>query len=56
VTDDELTHVHEVRARLDSAATLASQALLDEVEMGEALNGLLGLVENARGQLQAIGL
>jgi hypothetical protein len=56
VTGDELTHVQEVRTRLDSAATLASQAILVEVNKDEALSGPLGLAENARSQLKAIGL
>ena len=54
MTTDEATHISEVRARLDAAATLASQGLLGQVEPDIALRGVLGLVEASRLQLKAI--
>jgi hypothetical protein len=53
---DESIAIAEVRARLDGAATMAGQGLLDQVDRTEALEGVLGLVERARLHLKGIGL
>jgi hypothetical protein len=55
VTTEEVTHIGEVRARLDAAATMAAQGLLGELELATALRGVLGLVEASRLQLKALG-
>jgi hypothetical protein len=55
MTGEELMQLHEVRARLDNAATLGSQALLGEVPHPVALEGMVSLVESARLHLKAIG-
>jgi hypothetical protein len=54
VNSDEITSIKEVRARLDSAATLASQGMLDQIDGSEAFKGVLGLIERARLHLKAI--
>jgi len=55
LTKEEHRHLHEVRCRLDAGAVLAAQAILGEVELSGAVEGLLSLVENCRLQLKAIG-
>ena len=54
MTTDERRHLHEIRCRLDAGAVLAAQAILGEVALPSAVEGLLGLVENCRLQLKAM--
>jgi hypothetical protein len=56
VKAEEVTHLKEIRARLDGAATGLSQVIVGQIERpDDALPGILGLIEKARLELKAIG-
>jgi hypothetical protein len=46
-------HIAEVETRIDSAEQLAVQALLDEVDTTESLQGVVLLMQHAKLHLKA---
>lgn len=56
MTEEQITHLREIRARLDGAATGLSQVIVGQIDPPEgALDAILLLVEKARLELKALG-